>query len=106
MAPGSHRCSISASSPGPQSDSLAAKVCPATRREPVADWETLGQAQFLELAHVPLERGLLHPERGGQVGRERLRAIADQLQDPARPWLAAGTVHPPESAIEIGPLVG
>ena len=53
-------------SPGNSGSAAAirgSQVAPATRREPVADQQALGQAQVLELADVELERRLLAPDR-------------------------------------------
>ena len=46
----------------------------AARREPVAALQALGQPERLELADVGLERQLLAPEPGGEVGRAHARA--------------------------------
>src|SRR4051794_31888845 len=62
-------------------------------REAVADGQALGEPEGLEPADVRLERQLPLATARGEVGGERLRPVADQLQHRARPWAVLAGVH-------------
>src|SRR3970282_2052869 len=70
--------------------------------QPIASFQTLGEPQLLELAHIKLEWHLLPPQRAGEVFGAHLGAVGEETKRFSSPrTVTAGGVHTIESSLDV-----
>src|SRR3954468_19670139 len=78
----------------------SAQVRPPTGGDFIPHREAAGQPELLQLAHVPLERERLAPQRGGEIRRADAGTVGDQAQHVPGPRLAADGVPAVEPVVD------
>src|SRR3954451_11613488 len=78
----------------------SAQVRPPTGRDFIPHREAAGEPELLQLAHVPLERERLAPQRGGEIRRADAGTIGDQAQHVPGPRLVADGVPTVEPVVD------